>query len=250
MIVRPARVAVFMASVTLFLLLWQGVAMVVQDRALPDLLAVLQALISGFESGDLPHHLGITLARVGVSFFIAMIIGSAIGLAMGWAGKLDRFFDPWLVFFLNLPALVTIVLCYIWFGLTETAAILAVVVNKVPNVAVTIREGTRALDPQYSDLAAIYGFSRWRMMRHVILPQLAPFLAATARSGLALVWKIVLVVELLGRSDGIGFQIQLFFQLFDVANILAYTIAFIAVVQVIEIAIFVPLERRANRWRA
>lgn len=245
----PRRLLIFMVSVAVFLSLWQGLAMAVDDRALPDIFAVLGALIAGFEDGELPHHLGITLARVGASFFIAMIIGSAIGLAMGWAGKLDRFFDPWLIFFLNLPALVTMVLCYIWFGLTEIAAILAVVVNKVPNVAVTIREGTRALDPQYSQLAEIYGFSRWTMMRDVVLPQLAPFLAAAARSGLALVWKIVLVVELLGRSDGIGFQIQLFFQLFEVANILAYTIAFIAVVQVIEAGVFVPLERIANRWR-
>jgi NitT/TauT family transport system permease protein len=67
---------------------------------------------------------------------------------------------------------------------------------------------------------------------------------------LALVWKIVLVVELLGRSNGVGFQLHLFFQLFDVPSILAYTIAFIFVVQVIEFSVFVPWERRANRWRA
>ena len=70
-----------------------------------------------------------------------------------------------------------------------------------------------------------------------------------ARSGLALIWKIVLVVELLGRSDGVGFQLQLFFQLFDVPAILAYTLAFVAVVQVIELTILQPLERRVTRWR-
>jgi hypothetical protein len=69
------------------------------------------------------------------------------------------------------------------------------------------------------------------------------------RSGLALVWKIVLVVELLGRGNGVGFQLHLFFQLFDVPSILAYTIAFVAVVQLIEVGVFNPLERHANRWR-
>ena len=83
----------------------------------------------------------------------------------------------------------------------------------------------------------------------MILPQLNPFLAASARSGLALVWKIVLVVELLGRSNGVGFQLHLFFQLFDVASLLAYAIAFIIVVQVIELLILQPWERAANRWR-
>jgi NitT/TauT family transport system permease protein len=60
----------------------------------------------------------------------------------------------------------------------------------------------------------------------------------------------VLVVELLGRSDGVGFQIQVYFQLFDVAHILAYALAFILIVQLIEWAALQPLERRAARWKA
>jgi NitT/TauT family transport system permease protein len=207
-------------------------------------------LLSSIESGELPYNLGITLARVFVSFALAMAIGSVIGLVMGSMKRIDSFFDFWLILFLNIPALVTIVLCYIWFGLTEVAAVLAVAVNKIPNVAVTMREGTRALDRQYMDFAKVYRLSPWDTLRHVVLPQLSPFFAATARSGLALVWKIVLVVELLGRSNGVGFQLHLFFQLFDVPSILAYTIAFIFVVQVIEFSVFVPWERRANRWRA
>jgi NitT/TauT family transport system permease protein len=83
----------------------------------------------------------------------------------------------------------------------------------------------------------------------VVLPQLYPFMAASARSGLALIWKIVLVAELLGRSDGIGFQLNLFFQLFDVAGILAYAFAFIIVVQILEVGVLQPIERRVNRWR-
>ncbi|MGI9462346.1 MAG: ABC transporter permease, partial [Aestuariivirgaceae bacterium] len=99
-------------------------------------------------------------------------------------------------------------------------------------------------------MADAYQFGRWKTFRHVILPQLNPFIAASARSGLALVWKIVLVVELLGRSNGVGFQLHLFFQLFDVASLLAYAIAFIIVVQLIELLILQPWERAANRWRS
>ncbi|MFP5338680.1 MAG: ABC transporter permease, partial [Gammaproteobacteria bacterium] len=55
--------------------------------------------------------------------------------------------------------------------------------------------------------------------------------------------------ELLGRSDGIGFQLHMACQIFDVASILAYSLAFIAVVQLIELALLQPLERRASSWR-
>ncbi|HBA66513.1 MAG TPA: ABC transporter permease, partial [Methylococcaceae bacterium] len=72
---------------------------------------------------------------------------------------------------------------------------------------------------------------------------------SATRSGLALIWKIILVVELLGRSNGMGYQLHLFFQMFDVAGILAYTVAFVAVIQLIELTVLKPLDRRAERWR-
>lgn len=240
----------FLLSLAVFVLLWQIAALWTDSPALPPPLTVLSTFIEASASGELPYHLAVTLARTAVAFLLSMIIGASIGLVMGRSGRLDRFFDSWLILFLNIPALVVIILCYIWFGLTEVAAVLAVSINKIPNVAATMREGARALDRQYMDLARAYRFGGWKTLRHVILPQLSPFFAASARSGLALVWKIVLVVELLGRSNGVGFQLHLFFQLFDVPSILAYTIAFVAVIQLIEILIFKPWERAANRWRA
>ena len=98
-------------------------------------------------------------------------------------------------------------------------------------------------------MAQSFRIGRVKTLNHVVLPQMFPYLIASARSGLALIWKIVLVVELLGRSDGVGFQLHLFFQLFDVANILAYTVAFTAVILLIDLGILQPVERRANVWR-
>jgi len=243
------RGAMLVASFAVLLAIWQVAAVAFQTRALPEPAEVFSVLAAGLLSGEILYHIAITLARVAVSFFLALIIGTAIGVALGMMKRTDRFFDPWLILFLNIPALVTIILCYIWFGLTEVAVIVAVSVNKIPNVAVTMREGARALEPAYMDLAQAYRFTRFKTVRHVILPQLAPFLAASARSGLALIWKIVLVVELLGRSNGVGFQLHLFFQLFDVPAILAYTIAFVIVIQALELGVLQPWERRAGRWR-
>ncbi len=236
-------------SFTLLILLWYGVALFVNNSLLPTPLVVAQVFWQEIKSGQLLSHLGITLLRLVASFTIAMFLGCAIGIILGRNKKLDAFFDNWLVIFLNIPALVTIILCYVWFGLIESAAILAVVINKIPNVIVTIREGTKALDKDLLEMAKSFNFSKKKTFFHVIWPQLHPFVMAATRSGLALIWKIILVVELLGRSDGMGYQLHLFFQLFDVASILAYTLAFIAVIQSIEIFILKPLDNKAMRWR-
>ena len=236
-------------SSLLFLALWQGLAWLLASPALPtpgEVFIVLQAEIV---TGQLPYHLGVTMARLAVSFVLAMSLGSLLGIFLGQHEKVDRFFDNWLVIFLNIPALVTIILCYVWFGLTEAAAILAVVANKLPNVVVTVREGARALDRDLLEMAQAYRFGRWKTLRHVIWPQLFPYLIGAARTGIALIWKIILVVELLGRSNGMGYQLHLFFQMFNVAAILAYTIAFVTVIQLIEALVLKPLDRHAKRWR-
>ena len=229
--------------------MWQGFAVYLHNNTLPTPEAVAQVFWQACVSGQLPFHLGVTLLRLVVSFSIAMLLGSAIGILLGRHKKLDAFFDNWLVIFLNVPALVTIILCYVWFGLIESAAILAVVINKLPSVIVTIREGARALDQDLVDMARCFHFGRRKTLVHVIWPQLHPFVMAATRSGLALIWKIILVVELLGRSNGMGYQLHLFFQLFDVASILAYTIAFVGVIQLIELIILQPLDKKAQRWR-
>lgn len=227
---------------------WAVAAAMAQSPVLPGPAEVWSAFLRELSLGYL-HHLGATLTRVAAAFLLAMSIGAAIGVALGMSRTADRAFGGWLIFFLNMPALVTIVLCYVWFGLTEAAAVAAVAINKIPNVAVTLREGARALSPDLAEMARLYRFSWLSRTRHLVLPQLAPFLAAAARTGLALVWKIVLVVELLGRPNGVGFQIHSHFQLFDVAAILAYALGFIIVVQAIELLALEPWERAANRWR-
>ncbi|MBD3641771.1 MAG: ABC transporter permease [Marinobacter sp.] len=231
------------------ILAWAGLAEALDTSLLPAPLTVLAALSGEAANGELWYHLGATLGRVLIAFVLAMALGTAIGVAMGRSATTNALFDPLLVVLLNLPALVTIILMYVWFGLIEVAAVLAVVINKVPNVAVTVREGARSLEPKLEDMATVYRFTRWQRLREVWLPQLFPYLMAATRGGLALIWKIVLVVELLGRSSGVGFKLHLAFQVFDVATILAYSLAFIAIVQLIELALLQPLERRATRWR-
>ncbi|MEM7497052.1 MAG: ABC transporter permease subunit [Pseudomonadota bacterium] len=228
--------------------LWALAATIAASPVLPGPLAVFEAAGREIDAGYF-GHLAATLLRVAAAFVLALFIGSAIGIALGTNRLADRAFSGWLTFFLNLPALVTIILCYVWFGLTEVAAIAAVAINKIPNVAATLREGARAMSRDLDEMAALYGIEGRARLVHVVLPQLAPYFAVAARNGLALVWKIVLVVELLGRSNGVGYMLHLHFQLFDVAAILAYAFGFILVVQAVELLILEPWERRATRWR-
>jgi NitT/TauT family transport system permease protein len=238
-----------LASAASVILAWQLLAAATPSKVLPPPAEVLTFIAAELRTGDMLLHIGATLARVAASFCLAMLLGSAIGIALGRRSGLDRAVDLWVILLLNTPALVITVLCYLWLGLTEVAAIAAVTLNKLPNVAVIVREGARSLDPALDEMARAYRFSFATWFRHVLSPQLEPYIAAAARSGLALVWKIVLVVELLGRPNGVGYAVAYYFQLFDVRAILGYSLAFSLVMLAVEFLVMQPLDDHARRWR-
>ena len=236
-------------SFILLFILWELLSNFSNPATFPSLLSIGKTLFAEVLDGELIFHLVMTLYRVFVSFFIAMIVGILIGMLMGNYKNFDSFFDGWNILFLNIPALVLIILSYIWFGLTEVAAIVAVSLNKIPNVVVTIREGAKSIDKSLLQVAFVYKVSNLKKFFIFYIPQLFPYIIAAARGGISLIWKIVLVVELLGRSNGVGFKIHEFFQFFDIKSILAYTIAFVIVMIGLELLFFKPLDNYSRRWR-
>jgi len=241
---------ILLVSLLALICVWAVAAWGTADASvLPGPVQVWSLMRAESASGELQMHMFATLRRVAIAFALAMLFGTLIGIAMGLNDRLNRWFGAWLVVLLNIPALVVIVLCYLWIGLNETAAITAVAFNKTAMVAVTIREGVHALDPKLAEMARAFRMTHWAKLRHVVLPQLWPFLASSTRNGLAIIWKIVLVVEFLGRSDGVGFQIHLYFQLFETGYVLAYALSFVALMLLIEYGIIGVVERRAVRWR-
>jgi NitT/TauT family transport system permease protein len=224
-------------------------AMLFPGRLFPTPVAVAMELWDLTLNGKLLADLGKTLFRALTAFVVAMAIGIAIGIALGRIRWADRLFSSWVLVGLNLPAIVIAIALYIWLGLTEAALIIAVVLNKIPLVVVNIREGVRSFSRDYDELAAAFRMPLMRRLRFIFVPQLMPFVLVAARTGLSLIWKIVLVFEVLGSDGGIGFRVSVFFQFFDITGILAYTTAFILVVLAFEYLIMRPIERRVLRWR-
>jgi NitT/TauT family transport system permease protein len=238
-----------LSLVALVALWWVVAFLTASPQLLPAPERVFAVFLRLLRDGELPFNIAVTLARVAIAFVIAMIAGTVLGVLAGRSPRFDAVIDPWLTVGLNLPVLVVIVLAYIWIGLNDVAAVVAVAIAKTPTVVVTIREGGRAFDRQLDEMASVYRLGLWRRLRWIALPQLAPYLAAAGRSGLSITWKIVLIVELLGRPNGVGFALNMQFQNFNVAAILAYGLSFAAIMLVMEAAVLQPWERRANAWR-
>src|SRR5690349_20897229 len=168
-------------SAASFLVLRQAASGIAASPLLPGPAAVAASLIKLAVSGHLLSDLGITLLRVAASFIVAMTVGSVIVILMGRSRRIDGLFDLWLVLGLNIPALVIIFVYYLWVGLSEVAAILAVAINKIPTCAVILREGARSVDRELMQVADVLELHWWRRLSKVYLPQLYPYFMGADR---------------------------------------------------------------------
>ena len=205
-------------------MIWEISSRLLEVDLLPGPESVFVKIIEELNNEELIFHTSITLKRVFISFCIAMLIGSFFGIYMGRKERLNTFLDDWLVLGLNVPALVIIILCYVWFGLNEVAAILAVSLNKIPMVAVIMREGARSIEQDYVDVGKFYQISKKKFFTKIFLPQLYPY-------------------------NGVGFKLYGFFQFFDIAGILAYTLVFVLLIIFVEFVIVRPFERKISIWK-
>lgn len=198
---------------------------------------------------DLGVHVLVTLRQIAIAFSVAMSVSLILGFAMGMLRTAERFFEVWILTAMIIPSLVLILTIYMVVGLNDTAAIIGAALPVIPIVTINIWESIKAVDTKLIDMSKVYRAEKMRIIRSVITPQIAPTLFASARFGLGLVWKTVLFVELLGRSDGIGYQIQFYYQLFNMSGVLAHALLFLIIMLFLEIVILGRFEKRFFRWR-
>ena len=227
---------------------WLLASALLSSTVLPGPLETLAFGWRELKSGELPFHLAVTMRRVLLAFGFSLVFGTLLGALMGASGSLDRLLSAWLIFGLTVPRIVLFVVAYLTLGLNDRAAVGALVVAVLPSVAAQLREGTRALDPKLLELARAYRRPPLLVWRQVVFPQLLPFIVGTARVALSLAWKMVVLAELLGRTSGVGYQISFYFQMFNMTGILAYGVAVMLVLALIDVS-FSALTRWAFRWR-
>jgi NitT/TauT family transport system permease protein len=189
------------------------------------------------------------MIRMLASFAVAMAVGIVVGTVMGLYRRGEQTLDLWVMVGLTVPSLCYIIVSFMWLGLNERAAVLAIAWTTFPSIAINVWQGVKAVDQRLVDMARVFRASRWRRTVRVVLPQSLPFLMAAARFGLGVVWKVTVLVELLGRSDGIGYMLNYSFQMFDMADVFAWTLLFTLVMLAIELAVLKPVEARLFRWR-
>lgn len=241
--------AISILSVIVLLGIWQLGALTLPSSILPAPYTVFKALLANLVEGSIWVDIGITLSRIAASFAIAMSVALLLGFSMALSKTAGVFFQVWIVCGITVPALVVILTLYMVVGLNDTAAVLGAAAPVIPVLAINIREGVKGIDTRLIGMAKAFRAKRRQQIVSVMVPQIAPMLLASTRFGIGLIWKMVLFVELLGRGSGVGYQIEFYYQMFNMTEVLAYALSFVFVMLFIEVAILGTIERRIFRWK-
>jgi NitT/TauT family transport system permease protein len=236
-------------SIASLLALWLILAFVFPPTIVPGPVPVFKAMARNITSGQAFYHLYKTLLRVGFGLILTMLLGIGSGTVMGLSRKGEVFLDSWVMVGLTVPAIVYSIVCLLWFGLNEMAAIIAIGIAAFPAVTISIWQGIKAMDMQLVSMGQAFNLSKSAIIRKIIFPQLLPHILASMRYALGICWKICTTVELIGMSSGVGFQLNYWFGLFSMSQVFAWTLLFLLVMFAIEYLLFKPLEQRLTRWR-
>lgn len=236
-------------SVLLLLLAWQAGSWAVGDDVLPGPVTSVAAVGEAADEGYLWSDIGVTAYRILGAFGLALVVSVFAGALLGWSRPVERLFGPWITISASIPSLVVIVVIYLSVGINDHAAMIGTALLVVPSMTQAVWDGMRAINPELQEMARAFSVPKLTILRRVILPQAIPFVFTAARTGLALTWRLMIFVELLGRSSGVGYRIQYFYNLVDMRRVIAAALPFIALMLAVEIGILRPLEAWVFRWR-
>jgi NitT/TauT family transport system permease protein len=236
-------------SLAAMVFVWFVVSLFFSDSVLPGPGAVFATLGENLADSETYFHLWKTVFRVVLGMTIAVVLGLGIGLIMGLSKFGEEFLDSWVLVAFTVPSVVYGILAILWFGLNDFAAVVAIGVTAVPAVAINMWQGVKAIDLSLVRMGRAFHFSQASILRKLVVPQVIPYLLAALRYALGIAWKIATVVELIGLSSGVGYQLSYWFGLFNMTQVLAWTILFTLVLLLIEFAILKPTEHWLTRWR-
>jgi NitT/TauT family transport system permease protein len=237
-------------SVLAALTAWQLVA---NSRIWPPLFLpgpweVGQAMVKLFQQGDIWLDMATSGQEIAIGYGLAIVIGLAIGLAMGWYTRFQYAMDPFVNFFYSTPRIALLPLFIIWFGIDQPSKVAVIFLGALFPIIINTMAGVRTTEAALLRVARSFGASDALIFRRVVLPGSVPFILTGFRLGVGHAMTGVVVGELIAARHGVGQLIAIAGQTFQTPKMLA-GVVLIAGTGMLLTTILQRIENRFQSWR-
>jgi ABC-type nitrate/sulfonate/bicarbonate transport system permease component len=203
------------------LAIWQWAALTHPAPYLPVLQNVAAGYLRLWHGDLLMSAIVPSVTRLAIGFLIAVIVGSVLGILLGYLRALDPWMRPVLEYLRFIPAVAILPAALLLFGPTDTMRIFVIAFGSVFPVLLAAIDGARRVDPLLLDVARVNGLSLQERLFRVILPAAMPSIFAGIRIALSIALVMMVISELIAADDGLGFYILRNQRLFQTANVYA-----------------------------
>jgi len=229
--------------------LWAALSEILRTPLAPSPLAVARSLLAGFRDGTLVRALVTSVARLLVGYSVALAIGIPLGTALARSRLVKQSFGPIVLGLSSVPSICWLPLAILWFGLSEWAIQLVVVLGAALPVAVATENSVRHVPPSIERAARTMGARGARLMLTVTMPAALPGILGGAKVGWTFALRSLMAGELLFVSGGLGQLLETGRDLGDTALVLAVVVVIVALGRASEVLLFSRADRAiARRW--
>jgi len=235
--------------VALLVVLWAAAAEVARTPLAPGPAAVARALLGGFRDGTLVRAVATSAGRLAIGYAAALLVGVPLGAGLARSRLVKQAASPVVMGLSSVPSICWLPLAILWFGLSEWAIQLVVVLGAALPVAVATENAIRHVPPSIERAARTMGASGARLMLSVTLPAALPGILGGAKVGWTFALRSLMAGELLFVSGGLGQLLETGRDLADTALVVAVVVVIVALGRASEALLFAPIDRAiARRW--
>src|SRR5579864_2940053 len=237
-------------TVLMFVAVWQLVAFrrLMPELFLPGPSDIAVAFSSYIAKGQIWNDIWVSGQELIIGFFLAIVIGLPLGMAMGWYRRFSLALDPFVTFFNAIPRVSLTPLFIIWFGIGINSKLAVVFLGAIFAIIINAAVGVRNLDPSLVKAARSFGANDLQLFRTIVLPGSVPYILAGFRLGLAHALTGVVVAELVAAQAGVGLMMATAGATFQTSRVFV-GLVIIAITGVLITYVFSRFERRFQSWK-
>lgn len=213
----------------------------------PPLASILQSFQEKWLGQGLIEHAIPSLTRMLAGYVIAAVVGISVGLAIGMSTWAQRLLGPGIDFLRALPAVVLVPFGLIVFGIGAPMQIFVIALGCSFPIILNTAAGASSVEPLLHDVSRSFQFSKAERLFRVVLPAAGPSIFAGLRASLALALILMVVAEMVGSTDGIGYSILQSQRMFVITDMWG-GLLMLGIVGYVVNLIFLGIERFTLQW--
>lgn len=180
----------------------------VNQLFLPTPGSVLASAGDLIHSGNYFNDIVVSIRRILIGFVISTIVAVPVGMMMGTSKTVRMFIEPFVSFMRYLPAAAFVPVFILCLGIGESAKIAVIIVGCVFYLTMMVMDVAKEVDVELIEVSQTMGSSKVQLFFKVIFPASFPGIVNAMRTTFGAAWTYLVVAEITGASEGLGFLIQ------------------------------------------